>query len=250
MNSTQPYGYLKTQIGAGRIQETGTQIHLTIPPTSGATYHDAQITTYHTRHDFDLRPPLRLSVTAYAQGDIHGTAGFGFWNHPFSPDERGFRLPKALWFFFGSPPNNMALAQDIAGHGWKAATFDATDWPFLALLPTAPIAFLLMRVPLFYKRLWPIGQWAIGVSETPMDTSMLYEPHHYTLDWLPDRAIFRVDDRIIHETTRIPSAPLGFIAWVDNQYAIVTPQGRFGWGLLDVPHEQTLILQNCSLRNI
>ena len=31
---------------------------------------------------------------------------------------------------------------------------------------------------------------------------------------------------------RAPRGPLGFVAWVDNQWAVATPRGRFGWGLL------------------
>jgi hypothetical protein len=33
---------------------------------------------------------------------------------------------------------------------------------------------------------------------------------------------------------------MGFVAWIDNQYAIVTPTGRPGFGLLDVPAPQWL----------
>jgi hypothetical protein len=32
------------------------------------------------------------------------------------------------------------------------------------------------------------------------------------------------------------------VAWVDNQYLVVTPQGRLGWGLLAAPGEQWLEL--------
>jgi hypothetical protein len=40
---------------------------------------------------------------------------------------------------------------------------------------------------------------------------------------------------------------LGFVAWVDNQYAIVTPQGRFGSGLVEVPETQLLIMERISI---
>jgi hypothetical protein len=32
-----------------------------------------------------------------------------------------------------------------------------------------------------------------------------------------------------------PRGPLGFVMWLDNQYMVVTPWGRLGWGLLDEP---------------
>jgi hypothetical protein len=34
------------------------------------------------------------------------------------------------------------------------------------------------------------------------------------------------------ETDRPPRGPLGLVAWVDNQWMVATPHGRFGWGLL------------------
>ncbi len=39
------------------------------------------------------------------------------------------------------------------------------------------------------------------------------------------------------DTDRSPHGPLGFIAWIDNQYAIVTPQGRLGWGIVPNPDQ-------------
>jgi hypothetical protein len=30
------------------------------------------------------------------------------------------------------------------------------------------------------------------------------------------------------------------VLWIDNQYMIVKPWGRFGWGVLDVPGQQWL----------
>jgi hypothetical protein len=37
------------------------------------------------------------------------------------------------------------------------------------------------------------------------------------------------------------------VAWIDNQYLIVTPQGRLGWGLLDAPGEQWLEIADLRL---
>ena len=104
-----PTSWTTTQLGNGIVQSQGEDLWLTVPPASSNIYHDAQITDYdpHLRH-FHNRPPLRLIVTARGEGDIQGTAGFGFWNHMFAPNEKGFRIPQAVWFFFGSPPNNIA----------------------------------------------------------------------------------------------------------------------------------------------
>ncbi len=236
------------QLGTGQVQTRADQIDLCLPPASADQYHDAQISDYHSSRDFRWSPPLRLTVRAQIWVDSTssrspvGTAGFGFWNHPFVPGERGFRLPKAAWFFFSSPPSNMRLAAGVPGPGWKAATIDATRWPFLALLPTAPLGFLLMRLPPLYRRLWPIAQSAVGVSECLLPESLLAEPHSYTLDWQPDGLTFRVDEQVVHQCAAAPRGRLGLIAWIDNQYAIVTPQGQFGFGLVTVPFSQHLLL--------
>jgi hypothetical protein len=240
-----------TQLGDGRVRHTPGALHLTLPPVEANQYHDAQITDYAGKSDFAWRPPLRLMVRArFSTTDLRGTAGFGFWNHPFVPGERGFRLPAAAWFFFSSSPSNLQLALDVPGPGWKAATLNARRWQFLALAPTAPLGFLLMRIPAFYRRLWPLGQRAIGVSECLLDPALLTTSHTYTLDWQRDYIRFAVDNAAIHQTPTAPHGPLGFIAWLDNQYAIVTPQGRFGFGLVAIEREQSFILENITVERL
>src|SRR5436853_7051057 len=51
---------------------------------------------------------------------LRGTAGFGFWNYPFSVRGDVLMLPEATWFFYASPPSNMALVPHVPGWGWKA----------------------------------------------------------------------------------------------------------------------------------
>jgi len=43
---------------------------------------------------------------------------------------------------------------------------------FLALAPTAPLAFPLMRIPVLARALWPIAQVALGVREAPVAADM------------------------------------------------------------------------------
>ncbi len=269
-----------TTYGMGHVHTETDALHLSLPSVDASRYHDAQLSDYRSKADFRWKPPLRMTVTAsmssaianpdsprhegegigdedlddkrtnLARGEVSlGTAGFGFWNHPFVPGERGLRLPKAVWFFFSLPPNNMRLAMDVPGPGWKAATVDATRWQFLGLAPTAPIGVLLMRFPALYRRLWPVGQKAIGVSEHLLDSSLL-ETHTYTIDWQPDHIRFAVDNATVHEAPVRIAGPLGFIAWVDNQYAIVTPQGQLGFGLVRVPQPQTLILERVEIESL
>ena len=238
-----------TQLGPASVTTAAAGLRLENQPNSGDHYCDAQISDYGSA-DFQWRPPLRLSVRASAQPEaaqLRGTAGFGFWNQPFMPGQVRLRLPQALWFFFSSPPSEMRLAQNVPGPGWKAATFDAHRWQFFALLPAAPLALPLMRIPALYRRLWPIGQRAIGVSESLLDENLLAEMHDYRLEWRSDGASFYVDEHLVHQSPYAPGGPLGFVAWIDNQYAVVTPQGHFGFGLVPLEQTQSLTIEYVNI---
>lgn len=243
--------WFQGRIGAGQVEQRVGELELTLPPDSSPTYHDAQITDYQHPQDFRWQPPLRLTVTARfaAPAPLVGTAGFGFWNHPFVPGQKGFRLPKALWFFFSAPPSRMQLDAAVPGPGWKAATLDATRLPFLCLAPTAPLGFPLMRFPPLYRRLWPLGQRALGVSEHLLDIALLRQSHTYTIDWQPGSIRFSLDGHTLHQTPTAPRGPLGFIAWIDNQYAIVTPQGSFGFGVTPVAARQSLLIEHILIES-
>ncbi len=143
----------------------------------------------------------------------------------------------------------MAFARGVPGYGWKAATFDAGRLPFLLLAPTAPLGFLLMRIPTLYRLLWPVGQWAIGVSEKSLDVN-LTEPHTYRLDWLSGSASFYVDDQLVHRAPFAPRGPLGFVTWLDNRYAIITPHGKLSMGLVPMPDRQWLALDSLVIEPI
>jgi len=237
-------------VGTGSVSWAASALRFDLGPTGGRQYSDAQITDYQglPRREFPWKPPLHLTVRAWASPNLQGTAGFGFWNEPFVPVGRNRpHLPQAVWFFHASPPNHMALAKGVPGWGWKAATLDARRWPFLALMPLAPLGFLLMRLPALYRRLWPVGQRAAGISEALLPVS-LAEPHTYELDWQTDRVCFRVDGDPVHTAHHAPRGPLGFIAWIDNQYAVVTPQGQFKFGLIASAGPQWLALDRIDIQ--
>lgn len=240
-----------TETGDAEVLRRPGRLSLTLHPTDGTTYHNSQISDYEpATRKFQYQPPLRMTITAYfsaSQADLKGTAGFGFWNHPFAPGEKGMRRPQALWYFFSSPESRMPLALDGADNGWKAATFNAKTKRFLALLPTALPGFLLMRIPVLHRLLWPIAQRAIGVNEAVLPADLLTSAHTYTLDWLPDCAIFSVDDDVVLKVDNPPTSALGFVAWMDNQTAIVTPQGTFKFGLTGIERGQSLVLEHVTI---
>ncbi len=226
-------------------------MRLVLPPIAERRYADAQLYDYANlrRSVYPNRPPLRLSLRArFSAGEsaLRGTAGFGFWNQPFMPGQFVPRLPRYVWFFFGAPPHNMPFAYGVRGDGFKAAVGDFSRSAFLALAPFAPIGFLLMRVPALYRRLWRFAQWAIGVAEAPLALDMTAW-HVYQLDWLARAVRFYVDDRLVLQTPYAPRPPLGFITWIDNQYAVITPQGAPRFGIVPTQQAQWLEIAELSL---
>ncbi len=242
---TWPGRWRTHRCGQAALVQTDAGLRLINTPARDPAYANAQIDDYQglARRRFLWRPPLTLTVRArfsHPAGQLSGTGGFGFWNDPFAmTGGRRPTLPRALWFFFAAPPSNMALAAGVPGWGWKAATMDALRWPLIALLPTAPLGVLLMRSPALYRRLWPIAQAAMGVSEAQVGAP-LTDWHLYGITWREKRAAFHVDDRLVLETQHSPAGPLGLVIWLDNQYMVVTPQGSFAHGCIAKAETQWL----------
>ena len=239
-------------VGAGALEFAGSTLRLVTTDATSRSYSDAQIDDYQglPRRRFPWRPPLRLTVRArfsHPANELRGTAGFGFWNDPFMMT--GVRiptLPRAIWFFYGSPPSNIKLDLHTPGHGWKAATIDALRPAALLLAPLAPLAVPLMNLPPLYQCLWPSIQRALNVREATVEEEMT-EWHTYVLEWGTERAEFRVDGETVLEGAPAPRGPLGFVMWLDNQYMVVTPRGRLGWGLLDAPGRQWMEVDRLAI---
>lgn len=241
--------------GGGALEFLGDTLRFVNTNTISQRYTNAQIDDYQglARRDFLWRPPLKMTVRAcfsHPAGELSGTAGFGFWNDPFLMT--GWRmpaLPGVVWFFYSSAPSNMKLDLDTPGYGWKAGTLDAIRWPFFLLLPTAPLAIPLMNIRLLYRTFWPIGQQAIGVSESLVAADMTAW-HTYIIEWHENQVCFRVDDDLILDCTTSPRGPLGFVMWFDNQYMVVTPWGKLSYGLLDAPGRQWMEVSYLEIKNI
>ena len=236
--------------GTGQVDQRDAITRLTLPATSREIYTDAQLDDYAgmPRRLFPHRPPIRLSIRArFSSEALIGTAGFGLWNHPFTPNRGLPTLPRAIWFFYASPPSNMQLALDVKGYGWKAAMIDATRPSALAMIPLAPIILVLNRSRKFYRRVWPIVQRWLSIAEQALPNDLMLDWHTYTIDWGIRRARFSIDDRCVWETDRSPRGPLGFVAWIDNQFAVVTPRGQLKSGLLDIPHAQWLEIKTSEV---
>src|SRR5690242_8311504 len=167
--------WTQTMIGGGTLEMSDSALRMMMPGARQGAYTDAQIDDYGQlpRAQFPWRPPLRMELEARAslpaatatstQDDrmLRGTAGFGFWNYPFSVRGDLLMLPEAVWFFYASPPSNMALVPDIPGWGWKAQVVH-TMRPG-ALLSTLPMA-LSTSLALLTGETRPAARWMQRLS--------------------------------------------------------------------------------------
>ncbi|EFH80735.1 family 16 glycosylhydrolase [Ktedonobacter racemifer] len=236
--------WTQTCLGTGALTLEDSVLRMAIPAVAQGTYADAQIDDYGTlaRSDFPWHPPLRMEVRARSSHPaatpastsrdphlLRGTAGFGFWNYPFSVRGDILMLPEAVWFFYASPPSNMALVPGIPGWGWKAQVIHSMrPGSLLATLPTA----LATGWGLTTGNTRPAGRWLqrlSGAQEQLLSVPMTIW-HTYVIEWTPEAALFWVDGEPVLRAPNPPTRPLGFVAWLDNQYAIATPRGilRFG----------------------
>ena len=236
--------WTQTCIGGGKLYPENSTLRMAFDSARQGVYTDAQIDDYDNmpRADYPWRPPLLMQVIArsslpaatHNNNDesldiLRGTAGFGFWNYPFSVKGDILMLPEAVWFFYASPPSNMALVPGIAGWGWKAQVVHSMQARSLAAsVPlAATIAFGLLT-----GKTRPAARWmqkVSGACEAILPVEM-NEWHNYILEWKHSEALFWVDDTLVLRSSQSPTRPLGFVAWLDNQYAIASPRGilRFG----------------------
>ena len=79
------------------------------------------------------------------------------------------------------------------------------------------------------------AQWVqrlSGTHETILDAD-LSEWHDYRLEWRRDAAQFLVDGELVSTVPDAPRVPLGFVASIDDQYAVATPRGTLHFGALN-----------------
>ncbi len=237
-------------IGGGRVEQDGDHARLVLPPTSQRAYADAQLDDYQGKRlrRFPDSPPVRMALRARASHPAPmGTLGFGFWNDPFSLSGGVLTAPNSVWFFYASPPSDMALAEGVPGRGWKAATLNAGRLHPLILAPAALAAIALTRIPGLGQPVMAAARRAVQAHEAMLDDVPLTEWHTYELEWWNDVAVFRVDRVERLRSPAPPRGPLGFVAWIDNQYAIASREGKFGFGLCEVKEEQWLEIEELKI---
>lgn len=230
-------------------------LRLILPPVAQG-YADAQIDDYGPAAGRDYYPwkpgtmlSLRARFSRHRDG-LLGTAGFGFWNAPFGdPTVRFPVLPQAAWFFYASQPSDMPFPASGPGRGWFAGTVDATTPSALLTAPLAPAVLLLNQSLKLRRRVWPWVRRRLQISFAPLDAPM-DSWQEYKLLWMPGGCTFVVGEEIILQTPYSPRGPLGFVCWIDNQYLVATPRGRFRWGVLPTTAAQTLEVADLRIERI
>ena len=236
--------WTQTLLGPASIQIIDEKLRMNLPAVPRGQYADAQIDDYDhlPRSAFPWRPPLRMEVRARSShpaatgnstnettGILRGTAGFGFWNYPFSVRGDVLMLPESIWFFYASPPSNMALVPGIPGWGWKAQVVHSMRAE--AVAATVPMALTATWARLTGD-VRPAGRWMqrlSGAQEALLHVDMA-SWHTYRLEWRAEEVAFRVDEALVLRAAHPPTRPLGFVAWLDNQYAVATPRGTLRFG--------------------
>lgn len=222
----------------GKVETGDAVTRLTVLAGEAGQYRISQLDDYSNlpRRKFLYKPPVSLSLSARVSSEnLPGTWGFGFWNDPFSVGMgvkgSGVRLPalpQAVWFFFGSTRNDLSFQSETSANGLIAAVFASTRVPSI-LLPLAFPAMPLLSVRPVARLMRRAAARTIGDTFCSLDINPT-DWHTYQLDWHPDSTSFMIDGRSAFKTRLSPSAPLGLVIWMDNQYAAFTSKGvvRFG----------------------
>lgn len=212
---------------------------------------DAELDDHRTvpRERLPWKPPLRMTVrarTSHPSGEMLGTAGFGFWNDPFDWVGNVQVPPNALWFFYGSPQNDMSFVAGVRGHGWRAATLNGGRVDRV----TMAAGNIVFRLPGMSRLVFRVAQARIHAHERVLDNVALTEWHSYSLDWLAHEARFSVDGTEVLRAPDPPTVPLGFVAWVDNNYAVMGPGREFAFGRMAISQRQFMELSVIRLESL
>ncbi len=128
-------------------------------------------------------------------------------------------------------PAGFAARRRRARRGWKAATLRFRNIPSPLLVPITLGGVLLASLP-------PARRWAFAQARRfyqaeerllPVDPA---EWHTYAIEWRASSAGFFVDGAEMLRSAHPPLPPLGLVLWIDNQYAVASPEKGFGFGVL------------------
>lgn len=245
-------------VNGGRVERDGPRARLILPPTDARAYADAQLDDYAHQppYSFNHAPPQRLAARArFSSNDLKGTAGFGFWNAPFTQDGGVTEPPCNVWFFYSSPESDLRVTRDAPGHGFKAAMLNsypstnrAVAGAFGLLMKLgSPLLNWMLRRRALSGLVLSAARATVQAREVLLNVDMTAW-HEYALDWRPEQAVFSLDGRVVLRAPGPPKGPLGFVAWIDNYRATASgdaPRGAsaYEFAYVDVQQEQWMELE-------
>lgn len=231
---------------------------LSLSPGDHKEYRWAQLDDYlHiARNRFSWKAPVQLSVHARVSApDLPGTWGFGFWNDPlnFSLGLNGMArrlpaLPNTAWFFYASPPNFLAFNDLHPANGFLTAVFSSPQIPSLFFAPAVPLLPLAVFKPAA-RLLRRLASRIIREDAKQIETDVT-QWHFYRLEWLPQSVSFFMDNLLLYQTDIAPRGKLGFVLWIDNQYAALTAQGIFSAGKLAYSETSWMEIKHLDIQPI
>ncbi|HEY4666507.1 MAG TPA: hypothetical protein VIH26_04310 [Anaerolineales bacterium] len=253
-----PYELQPHLLGGGQVAAVdGRSFRLELPALPRG-YADAQVDDCkgRRRSQFAWAPPAILTLRARASHPSPpGTLGFGFWNDPFGVSLGGAgglqklpAAPQAVWFFYGSPPNDFSFVRGGRGDGWKAASLRSLALPAALLVPGAALAFLAGNVPVLRKWVVRAVQAAIPAAEAELSVP-LTEWHTYSLHWETARVSCEMDGVVVLDAPVAPRGRLGFVAWIDNQYAVLSERTGIRFGVVPTTAPAWLEIADLEIRS-
>ena len=116
---------------------------------------------------------------------------------------------------------------------------DSPNIPGWILTPAALVALALAQLRPLRGRILRYALSRVTASEAVVEAGT-EEVHDYVIEWERTSATFSVDGRPVLRAPRPPTAPLGFVAWIDNQFAVARPEAGLRIGVLPTPDPQSL----------
>lgn len=242
-------------VNGGVVTPLAEGYRLNVPSTADMQYVDAQLDDYAKvlPMRFAHAPPQGLQLEArfsHPVGWLKGTAGFGFWNHPFGQAGQVLASPCNVWFFYGSPESNLQVKPGASGHGFKAATLSSPPLPSgngrVARFVNGALDRVL-QLPLLARLAMATAQRMVQAHECLLEIDIT-QWHRYEIDWQNDSAVFRVDGREVLRAPKPPRGPLGLVIWLDN-YKAIAADGRYEFGYVGLTEPQWMEVRGITMKS-
>jgi hypothetical protein len=91
-------------------------------------------------------------------------------------------------------------------------------------------------------------QTAVAAAEADLSVP-LTEWHTYQLHWETARVRFEVDGVPVLDAPVTPRGPLGFVAWIDNQFAVLSERAGIRFGVVPTTAPAWLEIADLEIRS-